>query len=217
MLREIDALLRGEGRHRVGELAAPWVWFGAVLVVCCCGYGLAMGSFAGRPLQALYSAIKVPLLLGGASAVCLPNFYAVNAVLGLGADFKAAWRGLVVAQTTLAVSLLALAPLTLVVYASGAGYHLATLSNGIAFAASTFAGQLALRRHYAPLIARDPRHRSARRGWAILYVLVAIQLAWMLRPFIGDPALPSRFLRDEPWSNAYVIVARTVWRLFVGP
>lgn len=32
----------------------------------------------------------------------------------------------------------------------------------------------------------------------------------MLRPFIGSPDLPSQFLRDDPWSNAYIEVMRDV-------
>ena len=60
-------------------------------------------------------------------------------------------------------------------------------------------------------VARDARHRIGRRAWLVLYVFVAIQAAWVLRPFVGRPDLPSQFLRDDPWSNAYVVVARYVW------
>jgi hypothetical protein len=30
----------------------------------------------------------------------------------------------------------------------------------------------------------------------------------MLRPFVGAPGLPVTFFRDEPFSNAYVAVAK---------
>jgi len=35
-------------------------------------------------------------------------------------------------------------------------------------------------------------------------VFVAIQLAWVLRPFIGDPSRPTTFFRETAWGNAYV-------------
>ena len=75
------------------------------------------------------------------------------------------------------------------------------------------AGNVVLRRHYAPLVARDAKHRIARRSWALLYSLVTIQLASMLRPFVGDPEQGTRFFREAAWDNAYVIVVRTLLRL----
>jgi hypothetical protein len=45
-------------------------------------------------------------------------------------------------------------------------------------------------------------------AWAALYIFVGIQMGWMLRPFIGDPAAPVGFFRPEPFSNAYEVVAR---------
>jgi hypothetical protein len=44
-----------------------------------------------------------------------------------------------------------------------------------------------------------------------VYTAVAIQMAWLLRPFIGSPGRPVQFLRDNPWDNAYEYVARLVW------
>ena len=68
-----------------------------------------------------------------------------------------------------------------------------------------------LARRYRPLVARNPRHRAALRAWLFLYVFVAIQLAWVLRPFIGSPRVPTQFLREDAWSNSYVVV----WQLAV--
>jgi hypothetical protein len=62
----------------------------------------------------------------------------------------------------------------------------------------------------------DARHHVTRLAWLVLYVFVAIQLAWLLRPFVGDPGLATRFLRQDAWSNAYVVVARTLWELLTG-
>ncbi len=64
-----------------------------------------------------------------------------------------------------------------------------------------------------PLIAANPRHRIARDAWLALYLFVAIQMAWVLRPFVGDPDQPTRFFRAGAWSNAYVEIAQLIWRV----
>ena len=46
--------------------------------------------------------------------------------------------------------------------------------------------------------------------WGLLYVFVAIQVAWVLRPFVGAPMLEPSFVRSNAWSNAYVVVVRDV-------
>lgn len=212
-LAGVDALLRGEGEYAVDRSRAPFGRLVLVMTLFAALYGAVMGAYAGRVEQALFSATKVPLLLLCASAVCLPNFYVVNSVLGLRDDFSAALRGVAAAQATLAVTLAALAPVTVLAYVSLPIYRHALLWNGVVFAIATVAGQRTLARHYAPLVRKDPRHQIARAVWAVLYVFVAIQLAWVLRPFVGDPSLPARFLRDDAWSNAYVVVFRDVLRL----
>ena len=93
MVEEVEALLRCEGRHGVGEPEVPWARITLVLLASCFLYGLALGSFGWRWEQAVYSAIKVPMLLFVTSLIVLPNFYVVNALLGLGKDFGAALRG----------------------------------------------------------------------------------------------------------------------------
>ena len=216
MLAALDGILRAEGRFAVGKGRLPLAQIALVLVLCGFVYGAAMGSFSMRALQSLYSGLKVPLLLAVATLICLPSFFAINAVLGLRDDFAAALRAVLSAQGTVAICLAGLAPLTLVSYVSSADYRFAIVINGVYFLIAALAGQLTLQRHYRPLVARDPRHRQARATWLVLYVFVAIQLAWVLRPFVGSPDMATRFFREDAWSNAYVVVLRTVWELLGG-
>lgn len=167
-------------------------------------YGATMGLWSQRPLQVLFSAIKVPLLLGTSSLLCLPSFFAFNTAFGLRDDFGAACRGLVSAQATFAVVLVALAPLTAFVYASGCSYPSATLTNGAAFLFALLAAQFTLARHYRPLIAKDKRHRLTLSAWLALQMFVSIQVGWTLRPFIGWPAVDTTFFREGAITNAYV-------------
>lgn len=210
MIANVDALLRARGPFAVGRGQVPLKRL--IVLVSTCGflYGAAMGSSDARLLQAVYSGLKVPLLLSCATLVCLPNFFVVNTFLGLREDFDAALRAVLSAQATVAVTLCAMSPLILTVYVSSDNYRFAVFMNGILFALATLAGQKTLTRHYVPLVQSNPRHRACRLAWVLLYVFVAIQLAWVLRPFIGDPGAPSTFFRADAWSNAYVIIVRDV-------
>jgi hypothetical protein len=192
------------------------------LIVCMVAFGLlygaVMGSFRGLAAQSqwmrqiVYSAVKMPILLTATFALSLPSFFVMNSLLGLRRDFAVAVRSLVAAQAGLAIVLASLAPLTLVWYASSARYNLALLFNGAMFALASVAAQWLVRRYYQPLIARNQRHRWVLWAWLIVYMLVGIQMAWLLRPFIGSPLGGVTFLREDPWDNAYEFVARLVWR-----
>jgi hypothetical protein len=181
-------------------------------------YGAAMGTFGGnahpRLLQMLFSAIKVPLLLLATFSLSLPSYFVLNTLLGLRNDVGDAIRALLATQAGLTIILCAFAPFTLFWYASFAGYEGAVFFNTLMFASASVAGQFLLRRLYRPLIARDLRHRALLRLWLLIYAFVGIQMGWLLRPFIGDPSLPTRFLREDPWGNAYVLTAQRIWQLF---
>lgn len=207
-------LLRGpeEGDRRtwsgVGKRAG-------LTLVCGAVYGAAMGSFGGvsgdRPWQIVISAAKVPLLLLTTFAISLPSFFVLNTLLGVRSDFPTAVRALAGGQAWLTVVLAALAPYTLLWYASFADYGWAQLFNGLMFAVATFAAQGVLRRWYRPLIARNARHRWLLRAWLIMYTFVGVQMAWVLRPFVGAPEMPVQFFREGSWGNAYVIIGRMIW------
>ncbi|MEZ6196126.1 MAG: hypothetical protein R3F20_10445 [Planctomycetota bacterium] len=212
----IEDLIRTRGPFAVGRGHVPVGMIALIAVLGGFGYGLAMGSFGARPLQMLYSGVKVPLLLGVSTIICVPSFYVLNSVMGLRDDFSAALRGILAAQAVLAVCLLAMAPWPVLVYVSTEDYVLATNFNGIPFLLGALAGQSVLARHYRPLIARDARHRVPRNLWLLLYVFVSIQFAWVLRPFIGNPAQETEFLREDAWSNAFVAIGGDLLRLFGG-
>ena len=216
VLRQADAILRarptplrgGWSARSLGDLVALVLIFGLF-------YGAVMGSFGGmvgeRALQVLYSALKVPMLLLVTFLISLPSFFVINTLLGLRQDFVPATGALISAQAGLTIILASLAPITALWYASTPNYHTAVVFNGIMFGVASLGAQTILRRLYRPLIARNARHRVLLRMWLIIYTFVAVQMAWVLRPFVGDPASPTRFVRDEAWGNAWEVIARLVW------
>jgi hypothetical protein len=51
------------------------------------------------------------------------------------------------------------------------------------------------------------------RAWIIVFGLVGVQMAWVLRPFIGDPARPFSWFRPRS-SNFFEAVFATIQSLF---
>ncbi|TWT74504.1 hypothetical protein Pla123a_33270 [Posidoniimonas polymericola] len=223
LLRTADDILRRApwttAPHDAGR-AVPRL--AGCVVAFACVYGAAMGAYRGfnaEPqwaLQMAYSAIKAPLLLGGSFLLTLPAFFTLSSLLGLRDSFGQMVRALVAGQAALAIALAAFAPLTLLAYASSPDYDFARAFNAVVFATAALAGQSVLRRHCRPLIEQNRRHRTLLVAWGGVYAFVAIQLAWLLRPFFGASGLAVRFLREEAWDNAYVQLARIVWRAVVG-
>ncbi len=223
LLELADSVLRGEpfGRGRRLELRRPALGSLALgILVFGMFYGGVMGMYSGvagpRLLQVVYSAVKVPFLLIVTFLLSLPSFFVLNTLLGLRSDFARVLQSLVATQTGLTVILAALAPFTAFWYISGSGYQLAILFNGGMFAVASVSAQWMLRRDYMPLVRNNPKHRWMLRTWLLTYVLVGIQMGWVLRPFIGDPNAPVQFFREGSWSNAYEFVLRMIWDVVTG-
>jgi hypothetical protein len=204
-LRRADDVLRGR------PASYPW----SFLVLCGLFYGAVMGAFDARTLQVIYSAVKVPLLLLATLALSLPSFFVVNTLMGLRSDFGPALRAIVASQAVLTIVLAALAPLTVLWYASSAHYRAAILFNATMFAVASLSAQMALARGYRPLISANPKHRWLLRAWIFIYAFVGIQMGWTLRPFIGSPDSPVTFFRGGELENAYVVVARMIWETLI--
>lgn len=201
MFAAAETLLRGAAAD--APTARRCLWLGAS---GCALAGAGLGVTAD-PWLALFAALKVPLLVALTAGLCLPSFFVVNTVLGLRDDFPAACRGLLAAQATLGLCLGSLAPMLVFLAVSVHDPYLVTLLDAAQFAAATWAAQAVLSRHYAPLIAKDPRHRLCLRGWLLLFAFTAVQLAWVLRPFRGTAGFPVQFLRPEAFEqNAYVVL-----------
>jgi hypothetical protein len=211
--RAVERVLSHLGRPDDGAHAPTAARLGAAMLLALPLYGLAMGLHeptGARWLYALYSAIKLPLMVLATGALCLPGYVVLSTLLGLRADLRRALGAILASQTAVALALASLAPVTLFFYASGVSHRGALLWSGAAFAGATLAGQLVLLRHTRPLRARTRRHGVMLAYWLVAFVFVGIQMGWTLRPFVGSPGVAPTFLRDEPLSNAYVVVLRLV-------
>ena len=213
-----DVLRRATWTTEAGSWQAAVPRLFSCVVLFACVFGAAMGTYRGFTgqsqwaLQMAYSAIKVPMLLCGAFALTLPPFFVLSSLIGLRDGFGSMVRALAAGQAGFAVVLASLSPLTLLVYASTAEYDTALFSSGVLFLIASVTGQWLLRWHCRPLIAQQPRWQKMLLLWAGLYALVAIQLAWLLRPFFGEANMQVTFLRPHAWDNAYVTILKLAWR-----
>ncbi len=224
-LRTADSLLRDSHHHNLNNKNSATTLHSLYLrctIVLIFGlfYGATMGSYAGisidRWLHLLFTALKVPLLLGATFLLSLPSFAVINYLFGLGADLRSALRIMLSCQAVVALALASLAPFTALWYFSVRDYKMALLFNAIIYAIASLAGQYAIRRSYRSLIARNVRHRYMLWIWIGLYSFVGIQLAWVLRPFVGSPTELVQFIRTEELSNAYVRIAQLLWAAIAG-
>ncbi|MGD9128663.1 MAG: hypothetical protein PVH19_14905 [Planctomycetia bacterium] len=210
-LSHVDRLLQ-PARLQESDTVAPRVRMIvlAIVVYTFC-YGLAMGSSNGRPLQMLYSGMKLPMLIFATCLICQPVFFMANTLAGLRNDFREATRAIWTSQAVVAITLASLTPLALFWYISFDSYRFAVLMNAFMMTIATVGGQIKLWSAYRQLIARNRKHRIMVWVWLLCYAFVGIQMGWLLRPFIGSPGVDTTFFRPEAFSNAYVVVFHLIF------
>lgn len=144
-------------------------------------FGAVVGAFRGG-IQVAYAALKVPLLLVGTLAICMPSFVAL--VRALGVQIKAR-EVVAVALGACARFALVLAGLSPVVWLleGWLGYH------GVALVVAAACGAAGL--SAAALLMRGLARRGggALVGLAFIAVfgVVGAQTSWLLRPFLVRP------------------------------
>ena len=178
-------------------------------------YGAIMGSYGiwgsdavlgAGVLQMVYSAVKVPLLIGATFLLGLPSLFVFYALAGLADEFRRVLSILLGTQMIFALVLVSLSPFVLLAYVSTDVYVHGVLANTVAFGVAAVIWQGMLRRRFRTLIAANPRHRFLLMLWFVLYVFTGVQAGWTLRPFIGNPGAAVEFFRSDGWGNAWVEV-----------
>lgn len=197
-------------------------------------YGAVIGIFSQQPLQALSSAVKLPLLFLLTLLLCLPTLYLLNLLWNGQLSVPQLVALTLSAITVASAMLLAFAPVTFFFLVTTThSYPFFVLLNVAILGFSSITGLqfLVQGSHYlnARLVreagepAEDappaPRayavHATLLRGWLLLYAFVGTQLAWTLRPFFGWPDHPF-ILFDSLNGNFYLGVAELLGWLLMG-
>lgn len=226
-LADVPVLLRGEAEPIKGwieELQTPRAALAVFIITLGTGlFGAAMGLWRA-PLQALYTAIKFPLIifLTTLGTALLNGMLAP--LLGLNLRFFQSLAAVVMSFTIFALVLGSFSPLMLFLlwntppYESGAStipYVCIQLAQvGIV----AFAGIVAHVRLLQLLERLSGNKAVAKRilfAWLGTNLFLGSQLCWILRPLIGSPGLPTQFLRPDAFQgNFYETVFRAFGAIF---
>jgi hypothetical protein len=193
------------------------------------------GVVADAWWQLLATTIKVPLLFAATLIVTLPSLYVFNALVGSRLSGRSVLRLLTaMLGVTLAV-LASLGPIVAFFGVSTTSYPFMKVLNVACFAVAGSLGLAFLLRTLRRLVVvptagdrevpvetpegevvvakdEDDRAKVVFRIWIVVFALVGAQMSWVLRPFIGDPALPFAWFRDRE-SNFFVDVFEALLKL----
>jgi len=218
LFRHIDELLRGDYTReqllRTGVVDAPvrpLLFLGAALASF---YGLCMGVYA--PLRHEEAVawfvplvmVKVPALLLLTLVVTAPSLFVFSALARSRLDVVQTLRLLLAGTAVLAAVLASLGPVTVFFTLCTKSYPFMLVLNSAVF---TISGVVALGfLSSAVRVVFEPeggaRKTVARPAWTILrlwlviYAVVGAQMAWILRPFVGNPEQPLEAFRSTESS-----------------
>ena len=218
-------LLGGRVARLTDALAQPgaaWTWLCVVTILLGAGlYGFTVGLWHA-PLQSLYSAIKIPLLIFltcGANAA-LNGMLAQ--VLGLPLSFGQTTRVILLSFALASLILGALAPVILFLLwntppfgETSPAYDVLRTAHVAVIALAGVVANVRLLRLLEALSAGARAARLVLFCWLAGNLLLGSQLTWVLRPFVGSPGMPVEFLRAQPLrGNFFETLAEAARHLF---
>jgi hypothetical protein len=192
---------------------------GALTIVLLSGFfGLVAGAYSGA-FQAVAAAIKLPFLFFATFAVCFPAFYVVQVLVGSRLRLLQVAVLVVAALALTSVLLVAFVPITAFFLVTGANYYFQHLLNILLAGIAGLFGMYTLHDGLSVVCEKRgvyPRKAlTIMRAWAVLFAFVGIQLAWNLRPFLGDRSKPFQVL-GRYQGNFYTAVIYAVKQLVAG-
>lgn len=215
--RQIPVLLRGEVAAIVAWLerwSAGRVLLYLVVIFAGAGsYGAAMGWWRD-PQQAVYAAIKFPLVillttLGNAllNAMLAP-------LLGLNLAFRQSLLAMLMSFTIASAILGAFSPLLFFLIwntpplsshagSSFSSHSLILVSQAAIIAFAGIAANLRLLQLLRRMSGRATVARNVLFAWLLGNLFLGSQLSWILRPFVGSPALPVSFMREDALHGSF--------------
>ncbi len=152
-------------------------------------YGLVIGAIHS-PLQAISSAIKLPILYLLALTVCFPTLYIFNSFIGSRQTFLQHCILILASTNIIALLMLGFFPVSLFFLLTANDPAFFKLLNVAIMALTGAIGTLFL--HSSILSLEDKKRGRLKRqafltAWFLLYGFIGCQLAWHLSPFFGLP------------------------------
>lgn len=195
---EARALLDGSDAHARARLHLACIGGAAA------AFGAAVGAFRGGE-QVLFAATKLPLALLLALSVTVPAAHAIFSTLGTPRPFARVASLVLAANARAALVMMALTPVLALTILLEFDYHDVALAS---------AGVYALGLAASVAVLAATRDGSARADFALVLVagvqvIVTMQSAWMLRPWLVRPSTDVVLLRHQE-ETAFGSVSMTL-------
>ena len=182
-------------------------------------YGVVMGSYNG-PMQAVSSGIKLPILFLLSILICFPAFFMLQQVLGSKLGLGQMLSIMLAGFAMIALLMASFAPIVVFFLITGNNYaFLKLLHVGIFGLSSLFGMKMvldALRYACEEKKVYPKIGVTVFRFWILILAFVGMQLAWNLRPFIGDRGMEFQLFRHRG-GNFYLHMAQTIGGLVEEP
>jgi hypothetical protein len=220
---QIPQLLRGEERS-LQEWTEHWRLARfflclALIVVGAGSFGAAMGAWRA-PLQALFCAIKLPLIIllttlgnGLLNAMLAPllglNIPARQTMLAVLLSFTLAGLILGAFSPLLGFLIWNLPPLEVGAESNISAHSVILLTETAMIAFAGVAANVRLAQLLRRLAGGGAEGRRVLVAWLAGNLFLGSQLAWLSRPFVGSPGLPVQFMRDDALHGSFF---EALWR-----
>jgi hypothetical protein len=178
-------------------------------------YGIIMGSYHSF-IQAVSSGIKVCFLFTMVLLVCFPAFFVIQLILG--SRLRLIQMVLIFLSGFLLITIImvAFSPIAIFFMITGSNYYFLQLLHIVIF---LFAGFFGMKTIIDALVFSCEKKNiypktglNVFRFWAVILAFVGIQLAWNLRPFLGDRNQPFKVFRQYE-GNFYEAIIYSVKQL----
>jgi hypothetical protein len=179
-------------------------------------YGVVMGSYNSF-LQSIVTGVKVPVLITLALLICFPALYVIQYILGSKMGLVQMIIMILSGFLMFSSILVSFAPIVLFFMITGNDYNFLKLLHVAIF---TFSGIFGMRIILEALkFSCEKKNIYPKIGlnifkfWIFVFAFVGMQLAWNLRPFLGDKNEEFELFRERE-GNFYKAVVFSAANMF---
>jgi hypothetical protein len=191
--------------RRIGSQYVLLVFFAFI-------YGVVMGCYNGW-MQALSSGIKVPVFLTLTLLVCFPVFFIIQFVLGSKLGVLQMLNVILNGFLMGSLIMVAFAPIVIFFLITGDNYAFIKLLHVGIFTISGFVGAKTMVEALRYCCEKSKVYPKVGvvvfRFWVVILAFVGMQLAWNLRPFIGNRSMKFEVFRERE-GNFYLSVIHSI-------
>ena len=209
-----ELILAARGGHVTGGVALAAA---LAIVVGAALYGFTFGVWRG-PLQGLYSAVKMPLLILSVTAGSIAINTMLAQVLGSGLSFRQVSLCILLSLAITAILLGALSPVLLFFAlqcpppgtpGDQSAYRGLLLAHTSVVGLCGIVAHLRLYQLLKTLVGSTAVSLRVLTAWIIVSGLVGCELSWVLSPFLAKPDVPVPFINPDAFSGNFF---EYVWR-----